>query len=134
MYRGCEPCPITERIKKAKWALFGHMPRMDSNTPVSAALHHTVETLHTLTGSISRPRTNLLSFLCVDLSLCGLGLRDLSDLEELKCLAYDCNTWRKMCVIKQYGQFYSYSCVFMLTSRRTYCLPRMLVINIYWGG
>ena len=103
LYRRCGTYPITERIRKARWTLFGHILRMDSNTPASAALYHAVDTLHTLRGRIGRPRTNLLSFLCADLSLCGLGLRSLQDLEELKCLAYDRSTWRKMCTIKPYG-------------------------------
>ena len=103
LYRRCRTYPITERIRKARWTLFGHILRIDSNTPASAALYHAVDSMHTLKGRIGRPRTNLFSFLCADLSLCGLSLTNLNDSEELKCIAYDRNIWRKTCVIKAYG-------------------------------
>ena len=102
LYRRCGVCPITERVRKARWMLFGHILRMDNNCPASVALHYAVETLDTLTGRRGRPRTNLFSVLVNDLKEYGASLKNLEDLHYLKCLAHNRTVWRNMFVMKQY--------------------------------
>lgn len=87
MYRRCGAYPITERVRKARWTLFGHILRMDSNSPASVALQYAVETLTTLRGRRGRPRSNLFSLLVTDLKEHGICLRNVDDLLDLKCLA-----------------------------------------------
>ena len=102
LYRRCGVYPITERVRKARWTLFGHILRMDNNCPASAALNYAIETLDTLKGRRGRPRTNLFSTLVNDLKDHGIGLKNHDDLEEIRCLAYNRVLWRNMFVMKQY--------------------------------
>ena len=82
--------------------LFGHILRMDNNSPASVALHYAVETLDTLRGRRGRPRTNLFSVLVNDLKEYGVSLKNLDELHNLRCLAYNRTVWRNMFVMKQY--------------------------------
>ena len=102
LYRRCGVCPITERVRKARWTLFGHILRMDNSVPASVALHYAVETLSTLRGRRGRPRSNLFSLLVSDLKEHGIRLQTLDDLHDLKCLAYDRKQWRNMYVMRLY--------------------------------
>ena len=99
LYRRCGVCPITERVRKARWTLFGHILRMDNNAPASVALHYAVETLSTLRGRRGRPRSNLFSLLVSDLKEHDIPLSNVDDLYELKNIAYDRPKWRNMFVI-----------------------------------
>ena len=102
LYRRCGAYPITERVRRARWTLFGHILRMDSNCPASAALNHALITLDTFKGRRGRPRTNLFSTLINDLKDHGIRLKNLDDLDEIRCMAYNRILWRNMFVIKQY--------------------------------
>ena len=84
------------------WTFFGHIVRMDNNSPASVALQYAVETLSTIKGRRGRPRTNLFSLLMNDLKEHSISLKNTEDLHALKCLASDRNKWRNMCVLKNY--------------------------------
>ena len=75
---------------------------MDNNCPASAAFHYAVSTLNTLKGRRGRPRTNLFSTLVNDLKDHGIILKNLDDLHEVRCLAYNRVLWRNMFVMKEY--------------------------------
>ncbi len=67
LYRRCETGPITERVRKARWTLLGHILRMDDNCPASLAFNYAVEASTSLRGRRGRPRTNLFNFIQADL-------------------------------------------------------------------
>ena len=104
LYRRCETFPITERVRKARWALLGHILRMDDSCPASLALRYAVTSSDLFRGRRGRPRTNLFSILQVDLKVFSLSLNNVDDLLELKQLASNRTIWRNMFVIRnEYG-------------------------------
>ena len=102
LYRRCGAFPITERVRKARWTLFGHVLRMDDNCPASLALHYAVSSLEYLRGRRGRPRSNLFSTLVNDLGEHSLSLKTLQDLSDLRLIASDRAAWRNMFVHREY--------------------------------
>ncbi len=96
LYRRCETVPITERVRKARWTLLGHILRMDDNCPASLALRYAINSSTSLRGRRGRPRTNLLSFIQADLKEHNIKLNGVDDLFYLKTIAYDRAHWRNM--------------------------------------
>ena len=102
LYRRCGVYPITERVRKARWTLFGHTLRMDDNCPASLSLRYAVDSSEFLKGRRGRPRANLFTTLVNDLKEHDIRLKNLDDLHDIKCLAYNRVLWRNMFVMKQY--------------------------------
>ena len=102
LYRRCGAFPITERVRKARWTLFGHVLRMDDNCPASLALRYAVSSLEYLRGRRGRPRSNLFSTLVNDLSEHSLSIKTVQDLSDLRLIASDRATWRNMFVHREY--------------------------------
>ena len=100
LYRRCGVIPITERVRKARWTLFGHILRMDDNSPASLALRYAVTSSDFLKGRRGRPRSNLFSFLVKDLKEHSLQLRNCDDLLNIKILASDRVVWRNMLIFR----------------------------------
>ena len=100
LYRRCETVPITERVRKARWTLLGHILRMDDNSPASLALRYAITSSDSFRGRRGRPRTNLLSIIQTDLEEHSINLRNEEHLLELKLLAYNRTQWRNMFAIK----------------------------------
>ena len=96
LYRRCETVPITERVRKARWTLLGHILRMDDNSPASLALRYAIESSDSLRGRRGRPRTNLFSYIQADLKEHNIKLASIDDLFHLKTTAYDRDKWRNM--------------------------------------
>lgn len=104
LYRRCKTVPITERVRKARWTLLGHILRMDDNCPASLAFRFAVETSTSLRGRRGRPRTNLFNFIKTDLSEHNIELRSVDDILEIKNIAYNRAQWRNMFVYDtEYG-------------------------------
>ena len=103
LYRRCGAYPITERIRKARWTLFGHILRMDDNCPASLALRYAVSSSEHLRGRRGRPRSNLFSTLINDLREHSIELSNIDDLLELKSIASDRVIWRNMFVQEYEG-------------------------------
>ena len=96
LYRRCETVPITERVRKARWTLLGHVLRMDDNCPAFLSICFAIEQSQILKGRRGRPRSNLLDMIKSDLSLHNLFLNNNDDLYNLRCSAFDRPTWRNM--------------------------------------
>ena len=96
LYRRCDTIPITERVRKARWTLLGHILRMDDNCAPSLALRYAVDSSNSLRGRRGRPRTNLFSSIQADLKFFDLRLNSIDDLSNLKTVAYDRANWRNM--------------------------------------
>ena len=100
LYRRCGVIPITERVRKARWMLFGHVLRMDDNCPASLALRYAVSSSEYLRGRRGRPRSNLFSTLTNDLSEHSINLRTVADLAELCTTASNRVVWRNMFILE----------------------------------
>ena len=96
LYRRCNTVPITERVRKARWTLLGHILRMDDNCPAVLLLRFAVESTNNLRGRRGRPRTNLYSFIQADLKQHNLRLNSTEDLTELRTIASKRAKWRNM--------------------------------------
>ena len=105
LYRRCGVYPLFERIRKARWTLFGHVLRMDPVIPASAALSHAVNTM-LLKGRVGRPSENLFNLLVSDLNRQGLSLGHPSELAELQIVAHNRRRWRIMCEMMPYDFYY----------------------------
>ena len=103
LYRRCGVTPITERVRKTRWKLFGHILRMDDNCPAVLALRYAVTSSEFLKGRRGRPRSNLFTTLVNDLKEHNLNLSDTDDLFYLKNLAANRVMWRNMFTFREYG-------------------------------
>ena len=102
LYRRCGVLPITERVRKARWTLFGHVLRMDDNCPAALALRYAVSSAEYLRGRVGRPRSNLFSILVNDLNEHSICLKTVQDLSDLQLIASDRVKWRNMFVCRKY--------------------------------
>ena len=50
LYRRCNAIPITERVRKARWMLLGHVLRMDDSSPAVQALKYAITSGDILKG------------------------------------------------------------------------------------
>ena len=100
LYRRCGVVPVTERVRKARWKLLGHILRSDDNTPAALALQFAISSSEQLRGRCGRPRCNLFTAIVNDLKENSLRLTESSDLDNLKMLASDRPVWRSMFVDK----------------------------------
>ena len=96
LYRRCNTVPITERVRKARWTLLGHILRMDDNCPAVLSLRFAVESSSSLKGRRGRPRTNLYSFIQADLKQHNMRLNSTEDLTELRTIASERAKWKNM--------------------------------------
>ena len=102
LYRRCGVIPITERVRRARWTLLGHILRSDDNCPASLAFRYAISSSETLRGRRGRPRTNLFSFIQNDLKEHDIILKNVDDLVELRMLAYNRALWRNMFTFNDY--------------------------------
>ena len=102
LYRRCGVRPILERVRRARWTLFGHILRMDENIPASLALRYAVSTAKTMKGRVGRPRCNLFGFIVADLREHSIELKDVNDLNNLRDIAANRSAWRNMFVPRDY--------------------------------
>ena len=97
LYRRCQVVPITERVRKARWTLLGHILRMEDNSPAALALRFAVNSSDMYKGRRGRPRINLFNTLQGELKdRHNIELKSNNDLDELKLLASDRLVWRNM--------------------------------------
>ena len=96
LYRRCKALPILERVRKARWTMFGHVLRMDDNCPAVLALRYAVASAEFLRGRRGRPRCNIFSTLVADLMDHDIPLKTIDDLESLRMIARDRANWKNM--------------------------------------
>ena len=66
---------MTERVRKARWTLLGHILRMDDNCPPVLAIIFAITSAEQHRGRRGRPRINLFSTIEVDLKEHNLSLK-----------------------------------------------------------
>lgn len=96
LYRRCETVPITERVRKSRWTLLGHILRMEDNCPPVLAIRFAITAAEQYRGRRGRPRMNLFSTIQADLNEHNISLKTVVDLENLKELARDKVLWKNM--------------------------------------
>ena len=96
LYRRCQAIPMTERVRKARWTLLGHILRMDDNCPPVLAIRFAITSAEQHRGRRGRPRINLFSTIEVDLKEHNLSLKTVADLDNIKQLAMNRVLWRNM--------------------------------------
>ena len=67
LYEKCASQPLSNRVTKSRWKMFGHILRSQENSPASLALSFAVEGSKNYHGRVGRHRVNLLSTLKDDL-------------------------------------------------------------------
>ena len=96
LYRRCRAVPVTERVKKARWTLLGHILRMDDNCPPVQALKFALDSSSMFFGRSGRPRITLLNTIQADLKTHGIKFFDIDDFETVRHIASDKVKWRNM--------------------------------------
>ena len=96
LYRRCNAIPITERVRKARWTLLGHVLRMDDNCPAVLALRYAITSADLYKGRVGRPRVNLFNTIQNDLKVHNKYLKTVDDFDEIRVLAHDRVLWRNM--------------------------------------
>ena len=96
LYRRCQTVPITERVRKSRWKLLGHILRMEDNCPPVLALRFALTADGLYKGRRGRPRCNLLNTIQADLKEHNIKLKSVNDFDSLRLLAVDKLKWRNM--------------------------------------
>ena len=96
LYRRCQAISITERVRKARWTLLGHILRMDDNSPAALSIRFAITSADIYRGRRGRPRMNLLSTIQNDLKEHDIALKTVGDLDAVKMLARDRVLWKNM--------------------------------------
>ena len=96
LYRRCQTVPITDRVRKARWTLLGHILRMDDNCPPVVALRFALTADSLYKGRVGRPRINLLNTIQADLKTHDISLKNVNDFDDVRGLALDKARWRNM--------------------------------------
>jgi hypothetical protein len=68
LYEICQTKPLSQRVKLARWRLFGHILRMPENSPAALSLYFAVAGCQDLKGRRGRHRMNLLNILGSDIN------------------------------------------------------------------
>ena len=106
LYEKCSSIPLSERVKKSRWKMFGHILRSPENSPASLALSFAVTGTSEISGRRGRHRINLLSLLRKDISRLHMSsntlitqkltLKNTDDIYLLRDLAKHRVEWRKL--------------------------------------
>ena len=107
LYNICKTRPLSERVKHARWKMFGHILRSPENTPAALALSYAVAGTKHLQGRRGRHKINLLSQIRKDINRIPvdkfsvhkflhhkLQLKTQSDIDMLRQIAHDRKVWK----------------------------------------
>lgn len=109
LYEKCQEKPMSMTIKQARWKLFGHILRRDKDIPANKAMEFYFAKKPSDKNFRGHKRTTLPTTLAKDLdklylhsqrdhTYCRhLQLRNSEDLENLRTIAQDRETWHELC-------------------------------------
>ena len=92
LYKRCNTVKLSDRVSKYRWTMFGHILRSDEQTPAFSSLRFAV--CNRYKSRKGRHQSNLLNLLISDLKVRKLKLDGLSDLYNLRSVAFDRAYWR----------------------------------------
>eukprot|EP00116_Pleurobrachia_bachei_P013512 sb/3473774/ len=90
----CNTRPLSERITVARWKMFGHILRSQSNAPAMMAIKFALFGTSDMKGRRGRHQTNLLNVLKGDLRERGLDFS--KDFNKVMTLALDRSMWKRL--------------------------------------
>ena len=109
LYETCNSKPLSERVRIARWKMFGHILRSPEDSPAALSLSFAVDGANIHKGRRGCHKINLLKLLRNDLSSLPVDrtseyaalrqrpkLRDLNDIENLRALAHNKVLWRDL--------------------------------------
>ena len=109
LYEKCNSTPLSQRVKKSRWRMFGHILRSPENSPAALSLNFAVSQISELSGRRGRHRINLLTVLRDDLQRIPidrsspnpyrhnkLSLKSTSDVTILREIASDRRGWSNL--------------------------------------
>ena len=96
LYHRCQTGPITERVRRARWRLLGHILRMADNCPPVTAMKFALNSGDLFSGRRGRPRITLLNTIQSDLKMYNLTLNNIEDFDNLRQIAMVKANWRNM--------------------------------------
>ena len=106
LYKLCSTKPLSERVKVARWKMFGHILRSQENSPAALALSFAVNESSELKGRRGRHQTNLLDVIRKDISRihmsCNVNiknkilLKNNNDISTLRIVASNRIEWGKL--------------------------------------
>ena len=97
LYEMCNTVPLSIRVAKQRWSMFGHILRMPESVPAQTALDFAVTGSSQYRARKGRHCMNLLGVLRADLKTSGLGtLKSRKKLRELRMLATDKKQWLQL--------------------------------------
>ena len=96
LYARCNVTPLSERVHKARWKMFGHILRSDCNSPPQLALSLAVDSMSNMRGRIGRHQCNIFKTILDDLNKRNIYLNNSDDLTDLRHLASNRQLWRNL--------------------------------------
>ena len=96
LYARCNVTPLSERVHKARWKMFGHILRSDCNSPPQLALSFAVDSMSNMRGRIGRHQCNIFKTILDDLNKRNIYLNNSDDLTDLRHLASNRQLWRNL--------------------------------------
>ena len=99
LYKRCNVRPLTERIKKARWKMLGHVLRSGDDTPAFLSFRFACLGCLDYKGRRGRPRSNLFDLLLKDIMTKNIiaivnKRLSLSNFNDLVYKAHDRRLWR----------------------------------------
>ena len=97
LYKGCETEPLSARVQRNRRKMLGHVVvlRGPVDGPAYTSLVFAINSLN-MKGRVGRPHSNLFSLIKHDLNERNLFLNNINDLNYLRNIAYDRESWRRM--------------------------------------
>ena len=109
LYEICNTTPLSQRVKRSRWRMLGHILRSPENSPAALALHFAVVGSSNLKGRRGRHRMNLLSVIQNDIKRIPidrtsndtsrhnkLTLKSIEDINILRNIAYQRREWENL--------------------------------------
>ena len=93
-YRRCNTQKLSDRVKKMRWFMFGHILRSDTTTPAFTSLYFAVT--NNYKSREGRHQCNLFNTLIQDLKYRNIKLDSEIDLQKLRNIAFERSQWRSM--------------------------------------
>ena len=93
LYKRCNAEPLSVRVDRNRWRMFGHVLRGPVDGPAYSSLVFAINTLQ-YPGRVGRPQSNLFSLIQRDLRDRDMFLNNMNDLLYLRNIAYNRVNWR----------------------------------------
>ena len=94
LYKRCNTTKLSERVRKQRWTMLGHVLRSGTSTPAYLSLEFAID--NKFKGRRGAHQANLFNLILKDLSLRKFTLKNNLDLQKLRQTAFDRQLWRTL--------------------------------------